>query len=65
MARPKTGIQRVQTGLRLRSELVKAVRHLAVDQGRPYSELVEEAIEAYLQNVGISLPQKGGTREER
>ena len=54
----------MQTGLRLRPELVKVVRHLAVDQGRPYSVLVEEAIEAYLEKAGVPFPPPGGASEE-
>jgi len=56
MARPKTGIERVQTGLRLRPELLKVLRHLAIDQGRPYSALVEDAIEDYLEKLGVEVP---------
>jgi len=65
MARPKTGIERVQTGLRLRPELVKVLRHVAIDQGRPYSAIVEEAIEAYLQQLGVDVPPPGGASEEK
>jgi hypothetical protein len=64
MARPKTGIDRVQTGLRLRPELLKALRHLAIDQGRAYSAIVEEAVEDYLQQHGISVPPPGAASEE-
>jgi predicted DNA-binding protein len=64
MARPKSDIDRVQTGLRLRPELVKALRHLAIDQGRPYSAIVEEAIEAYFEKCGIDIlpPDKPGEK---
>jgi len=64
MARPKTGVNRVQTGLRLRPELVKVLRHLAIDQGRPYSAIVEEALEAYLRQAGVDVPPPGGAAEE-
>ena len=64
MARPKTGIERVQTGLRLRPELLKALRHLAVDQGRPYSAIVEDAIEAYLESLGVSVPAPDSPGED-
>lgn len=64
MARPKSGIERVQTGLRLRPELVKIIRHLAIDQGRPYSAIVEEALELYLQQIGVDVPPPGAASEE-
>lgn len=49
MARPASDIQRVQTGLRLREELVKKYKHLAIDSGKPFNLLVEEALDLYLQ----------------
>lgn len=49
MARPASDIERVQTGLRLRSVLVKTFKHLAIDTGKPFNQLVEEALDLYLQ----------------
>ncbi len=37
-----------QTGVRLDPELIKAVKHLAVDKGRSFSSLVSEAVEDLL-----------------
>ena len=41
-------IMRKQTGVRLDSEMIKAVKHLAVDTGRTFNSLVEEAVEDLL-----------------
>ncbi len=41
-------IIRKQTGVRLDSEMIKAVKHLAVDSGRTFNSLVEEAVEDLL-----------------
>lgn len=56
MARPKAQIIREQTGFRLRPELVKAFRYLAVDTGKPVNVVIEEALEEYLQARGIDFP---------
>jgi len=56
MARPQSDIQRTQTGLRLKPDLVKALKHIAIDSGRPYNSLVEEAIEDYLFKHGHAVP---------
>ena len=37
-----------QTGVRLDPELIKAVKHLAVDTDRSFSSLVSEAVEYLL-----------------
>jgi predicted transcriptional regulator len=37
-----------QTGVRLDPELIKAVKHLAVDRDRSFSSLVSEAVEDLL-----------------
>lgn len=60
MARPKAHIQREQTGFRLRPELVKAFRYLAVDTGRPVNIVIEEALEEYLQRRGIQAHSEEG-----
>ena len=56
MARPKSTIQRKQTGLRLRPEVYKAVQHLAIDEGLSVSSVIERAIEEYLQGQGVKVP---------
>lgn len=57
MARPKAQIKREQTGFRLRPELVKAFRYLAVDTGRPVNQVIEEALEEYLESRGVQIPR--------
>jgi predicted transcriptional regulator len=49
MARPTLDIDRQQTGFRLRVDIIKAVRHLAVDTGKPVNVVIEEALIAFLQ----------------
>lgn len=56
MARPKNKVNRVQAGLRLRSDLLKALRHLAVDEEKQLNVLVEEAIEDCLRKYGQEVP---------
>lgn len=62
MARPASDIERVQTGLRLRSELVKTYKHLAIDTGKPFNQLVEEALDLYLQKHGHAVPDPQGKK---
>jgi predicted transcriptional regulator len=49
MPRPKSDIKREQSGVRLRPDLVKELKHLALDLEKPYNILIEEAIEDLLQ----------------
>jgi predicted DNA-binding protein len=39
---------RKQTGVRLEAELIKTLKHLAVDTGRSFTSLVQEAVEDLL-----------------
>ncbi|HVO65991.1 MAG TPA: ribbon-helix-helix domain-containing protein [Syntrophales bacterium] len=39
---------RKQTGVRLDAELIKTLKHLAVDTGRSFTSLVEEAVQDLL-----------------
>ena len=55
MARPKSDINRVQSGLRLRPEIIKALRHLAIDLERPLNVIIETAAEEYLQKHGHNV----------
>ena len=41
-------IVRKQAGVRLDSEMIKAVKHLAIDTGHTFNSLVEEAVEDLL-----------------
>ena len=52
MARPKNEIERRQIGLRLRSDVMRAVRHLSVDLDMHFNILVEEAVEDLLRKYG-------------
>lgn len=56
MPRPKSDIIRVQSGLRLRPEIVKALRHLALDLEQPLNVVVEAAAEEYLHKHGHTVP---------
>lgn len=37
-----------QTGVRLDSELIKALKHLSIDKDRPFNSLVSEAVQDLL-----------------
>jgi len=56
MARPKSDINRVQAGIRLRPEILRAMKHLSIDMGKPLNQLFEEAAEAYLRSKGAPMP---------
>ena len=58
MARKKSEIVREQTGLRLRHEILMALRHLSIDVRKPLNIIVEEAAEAYLLKHGRPLEQR-------
>lgn len=60
MARPKSDINRVQSGLRLRPEIIKALRHLAIDLEQPLNVVIETAAEEYLQKQGHKVPDPQG-----
>lgn len=66
MARPKNDIERVQTGIRLQPDLLKALKHLSVDLNRPLNVLVEEAIEDLLTKYGkvVGEGEKVGGADE-
>jgi len=64
MARPKSDISRTQTGFRLRPEIVKTLRHLAIDRGCSPNLIVEEALEDYLHKLGVEIPPPGATGED-
>lgn len=64
MARPKAQIVREQTGFRLRPELVKAFRYLAVDTGKPVNVVIEEALGEYLRARGVMITPAGNDRGE-
>lgn len=49
MSAPPAAPERKQFGLRLAIDLMRAVKHLAVDQGKPMNELVEEGLRDLLQ----------------
>ena len=55
MARPKSLIVREQTGLRLRPEVLAAMKHLSIDLRKPLNILIEEAAEDYLAKYGKTV----------
>lgn len=56
MPRPKSDIKRVQSGLRLRPEIIKALRHLALDLEQPLNVIIETAAEEFLLKHGQKVP---------
>ena len=54
-ARPRSPVQRKQTGVRLTPEIYKALQHLAIDEGHPVSYLIEKAIRDYLEKRGVTV----------
>lgn len=54
-ARPRSPVQRKQTGVRLTPEIYKALQHVAIDEGQPVSYLIEKAIRDYLEKRGVSV----------
>lgn len=55
MARPKSNIAREQTGMRLRPDVLRALKHLSIDLRKPLNVLVEEAAEGILLKYGRKL----------
>ncbi len=47
------GVKRVSWGFHLRPDLIKRVKMLAVSEGRKIYEVVEDALESYLENHEI------------
>jgi predicted HicB family RNase H-like nuclease len=48
MVRPKSTIDRKQFGARVNPEVIKKLKHLAVDKGVSFNILIEEALEDLL-----------------
>lgn len=48
MVRPKSTVERQQFGARVNPEMIKKLKHLAVDKGVSFNILVEEALEDLL-----------------
>lgn len=61
MVRPKSFLIRQQLGVRINSELIKKIKHLAVDKNVSLNILVEEALEDLLNKEGI--PWTNGTEK--
>lgn len=57
-AMKKEGPERSTYSVRLRPSLIKRFRHAAVEEERPLSALLEQAIEEYLAKYG-QAPQTG------
>jgi hypothetical protein len=54
----KEGPERSTYSVRLRPSLIKRFRHLAIEEERPFSDLLERAIEDFLAKYGKA--PKGG-----
>ena len=48
MARPKSTVTRQQLGVRVDADLIKKLKHLAIDKGVSFNVLIEEALEDLL-----------------
>ena len=48
MVRPKATVERQQLGARVNTDLVKKLKHLAIDKGVSFNILIEEALEDFL-----------------
>ena len=56
MARPRTNIERKQTGIRLQPRIYRSIQHYAIDAEQSVSEVMEQALEEFLQRQGVELP---------
>ena len=54
----KEGPERSTYSVRLRPALIKRLRHVAVEEERPFAELLEQAIEDFLAKYG-QAPRTG------
>jgi hypothetical protein len=50
MARPKNPVKRRLYGLRLDEKLITALRHAALDKGRPANQVLEDAVREWLKS---------------
>ncbi len=48
MVRPKSEVKRQQFGARVNPEMIKKLKHLAIDKGISFNVLIEEALEDIL-----------------
>ncbi len=48
MVRPKSTVNRQQLGARVNVDLIKKLKHLAIDQNVSFNVLIEEALEDIL-----------------
>ncbi len=48
MVRPKSEVARQQLGARVNADLIKKLKHLAIDKGVSFNILIEEALEDLL-----------------
>ena len=51
--------QRKMFATRLNEDLLKALKHLAVEQGRRLNDLLEEAMRDLLKKYGRPVPEEG------
>ena len=55
MARPRSNIERKQTGIRLQPRIYRAIQHYAIDAEQSVSEVMERALEEFLQRQGVEV----------
>ncbi|KAF0146178.1 MAG: hypothetical protein FD156_205 [Nitrospirae bacterium] len=48
MVRPKSTVTRQQLGARVNTEMIKKIKHLAIDKNVSFNVLIEEALEDLL-----------------
>jgi predicted HicB family RNase H-like nuclease len=58
MTRPKAIVRRKPLGIRINPEMIKQIKHLAIDKGIPLNILVEEAIEDIFKKYKYPPKQK-------
>jgi len=61
----KEGPERSTYSVRLRPSLIKSLRHMAVEEERPFSALLEQAIEDYLVKHGQARQAGKGKKGKR
>jgi predicted transcriptional regulator len=61
----KAGPERSTYSVRLRPSLIKSLRHAAVEEERPFSELLEQAIEDFLAKYEQARQAEKGKKGKR
>ena len=64
MARPRSNIERKQTGIRLQPRIYRAIQHYAIDAEQSVSEVMERALEEFLQRQGVEVSPPGPSSDQ-